>query len=69
MAMKRGINCISDGMNLSDHDDYRPGIMDCEEMGIWHPFVDAGYLRKIFERSPETWASLLEQAHLCLPFL
>lgn len=42
MAAERGIACIADGMNLSDYDDYRPGIAACNEMGIWHPFVDAG---------------------------
>jgi len=42
MAEERGINCIADGMNLSDYDDYRPGIAACDEMEIWHPFVDAG---------------------------
>lgn len=42
IAAERGIKCIADGMNLSDYDDYRPGIAACEEMGIWHPFVDAG---------------------------
>lgn len=42
MAAERGIDCIADGMNLSDYDDYRPGIAACDEMGIWHPFVDAG---------------------------
>lgn len=42
LAAKRGIACIADGMNLSDYDDYRPGIVACNEMGIWHPFVDAG---------------------------
>ena len=42
LAAERGITCIADGMNCSDYDDYRPGIAACEEMGIWHPFVDAG---------------------------
>lgn len=42
LASERGITCIADGMNLSDYDDYRPGIAACKEMGIWHPFVDAG---------------------------
>jgi len=42
LAKERGIDCVSDGMNLSDYDDYRPGIAACREMGIWHPFVDAG---------------------------
>lgn len=42
LADERDIACIADGMNLSDYDDYRPGITACNEMGIWHPFVDAG---------------------------
>ena len=46
IAAERGIACIADGMNLSDYDDYRPGIAACNEMGIWHPFVDAGISKK-----------------------
>ena len=42
IATERGIACIADGLNLSDYDDYRPGIKACAEEGIWHPFVDAG---------------------------
>ena len=42
IAAERGITCIADGINISDLDDYRPGIAACDEMGIWHPFVDAG---------------------------
>ncbi|MDD2836793.1 MAG: ATP-dependent sacrificial sulfur transferase LarE, partial [Methanothrix sp.] len=42
MAKDRGIECIADGINLSDYDDYRPGIAACDELGIWHPFADAG---------------------------
>jgi uncharacterized protein len=41
IALEREIDCIADGMNLSDYDDYRPGIAACDEIGIWHPFVDA----------------------------
>jgi uncharacterized protein len=36
-----GTSCIADGVNLSDYDDYRPGIRACGEEGIWHPFVEA----------------------------
>jgi uncharacterized protein len=36
-----GIDCIADGLNLSDYEDYRPGIKACNEEGIWHPFVEA----------------------------
>lgn len=42
LATERGINYIADGMNLSDHNDYRPGIEACKELSIWHPFMDAG---------------------------
>jgi len=42
LARDMGISCIADGLNLSDYDDYRPGIKACYELGIWHPFVDAG---------------------------
>ena len=42
IAEARGIAFVADGLNLSDYEDYRPGIVACEEEGIWHPFVDAG---------------------------
>lgn len=42
LAKEMRISCIADGLNLSDYDDYRPGIKACRELGIWHPFVDAG---------------------------
>ncbi len=41
LAERDGIGCIADGVNLSDYVDYRPGIMACDEEGIWHPFADA----------------------------
>ena len=41
IAAAKGISCIADGVNLSDCEDYRPGIAACDEEGIWHPFVDA----------------------------
>jgi len=46
LARDRGIDCIADGLNISDYGDYRPGIAACREMGIWHPFVDAGISKK-----------------------
>ncbi|MBA5941953.1 MAG: ATP-dependent sacrificial sulfur transferase LarE [Methanophagales archaeon] len=36
------IKSIADGVNISDFDEYRPGIKASDEAGIWHPFVDAG---------------------------
>jgi uncharacterized protein len=42
IAEQRGISCIADGTNLSDLQDYRPGMQASEEEGIWHPFAEAG---------------------------
>lgn len=41
LAEEEGISHIADGVNLSDYEDYRPGIAACDEEGIWHPFVEA----------------------------
>ncbi len=46
IARQEGINCIADGVNLSDFRDYRPGIAACDEEGIWHPFVDAAIAKE-----------------------
>ncbi len=42
IASANRIECIADGVNLSDYDEHRPGIKACDEEGIWHPFVDVG---------------------------
>ncbi len=42
IASDKGIECIADGVNLSDFDEYRPGIRASDEEGIWHPFVEVG---------------------------
>ncbi|HZD42824.1 MAG TPA: ATP-dependent sacrificial sulfur transferase LarE [Methanomicrobiales archaeon] len=42
IAREKGIPTVADGVNLSDFQEYRPGIRACDEEGIWHPFVDAG---------------------------
>lgn len=46
IAREKGINCIADGVNLSDYMDYRPGIKACDEEGIWHPFVESGITKE-----------------------
>ncbi|HPS91768.1 MAG TPA: ATP-dependent sacrificial sulfur transferase LarE [Methanothrix sp.] len=46
IARAEGISCIADGVNLSDYNDYRPGIAACDEEGIWHPFVDAAITKE-----------------------
>ncbi|MDM7911700.1 MAG: ATP-dependent sacrificial sulfur transferase LarE [Methanotrichaceae archaeon] len=40
IAEAEGISCIADGVNISDYDDFRPGIKACDEEEIWHPFVE-----------------------------
>jgi uncharacterized protein len=42
VAKNLSIDHIADGVNISDYNDYRPGIKASDEEGIWHPFVDAG---------------------------
>ncbi|MDM7935106.1 MAG: ATP-dependent sacrificial sulfur transferase LarE, partial [Methanothrix sp.] len=46
MAAAEGIESVADGLNLSDYGDYRPGILACDEEGIWHPFVEAGMTKE-----------------------
>lgn len=33
---------IADGTNTDDLRDYRPGLRASKELGIWHPYVEAG---------------------------
>ncbi|KQC15692.1 MAG: adenine nucleotide alpha hydrolase [Methanosaeta sp. SDB] len=42
IAAEEGISRIADGVNLSDYDDYRPGIRATDEEGIIHPLAEAG---------------------------
>lgn len=46
LANERGIACLADGANLSDCADYRPGLLACEEIGVWHPFIEAGITKE-----------------------
>lgn len=41
IASEKGFPVIADGVNLTDFNDYRPGIKACDEENIWHPFVDS----------------------------
>lgn len=42
IAAEQRIRYIADGVNLSDLDDYRPGMIASDEEGIWHPYLDTG---------------------------
>ncbi len=41
IAKAKRISCIADGVNLSDYEDFRPGIRACSEEEIWHPLAEA----------------------------
>jgi uncharacterized protein len=41
-AAELGFACVADGINLSDTQEHRPGLIASSEDGIMHPFLDAG---------------------------
>jgi uncharacterized protein len=45
-ARKWGLRQVADGLNLSDYEEYRPGVQADTEEGILHPFVDAGMTKE-----------------------
>jgi pyridinium-3,5-biscarboxylic acid mononucleotide sulfurtransferase len=46
IALDEDIECIADGLNLTDFEDYRPGVKAYDEAGVWHPFVETGITKK-----------------------
>jgi uncharacterized protein len=61
IAGEQGIEYIADGSNADDVDDYRPGMVALEELGIKSPLKVVGFSKKeIRERSKEldlpTWS-------------
>ncbi|MDD1679021.1 MAG: ATP-dependent sacrificial sulfur transferase LarE [Methanomicrobiales archaeon] len=45
-AREWGFRQVADGLNLSDFQEYRPGIRGSTEEGILHPFVEAGMTKE-----------------------
>lgn len=45
-ALKWGLKHIADGLNLSDYEEYRPGIRASDEEGILHPYIEAGMTKQ-----------------------
>ncbi len=41
-AEEAGITCVMDGVQLSDLDEFRPGLEACREEGVLHPLAEAG---------------------------
>jgi len=46
IAAREHIAAVADGANLSDLQDFRPGIKACDEAGIWHPLIEAGITKQ-----------------------
>ena len=45
-AQELGLSCVADGINLSDRNEHRPGIIASTEEGIVHPFIEAGITKE-----------------------
>jgi uncharacterized protein len=45
-AAELGLACITDGINVSDTGEHRPGLRASTEDGIAHPFIEAGYTKQ-----------------------
>ncbi|MFA5772265.1 MAG: ATP-dependent sacrificial sulfur transferase LarE [Thermoplasmata archaeon] len=46
IAKLEGIETIADGVNFSDLNEHRPGIMAANEAGIWHPLIEMKLSKK-----------------------
>jgi uncharacterized protein len=61
IATEQGYLIVADGCNYEDvQDEHRPGILACDEQGIWHPLAEANItkieIRKIAkEMGISTW--------------
>jgi uncharacterized protein len=42
LARAKGYRVVVDGGNRDDHQDYRPGLRACEELGVKSPLAEAG---------------------------
>jgi uncharacterized protein len=45
-AGELGFACVADGSNMSDLEEYRPGIRAMTNAGIVHPFIEAGMTKQ-----------------------
>lgn len=42
IAAQQGYSIVADGCNIDDvQDQHRPGVLACNEQGIWHPLAEA----------------------------
>ena len=41
IAVQQGYSIVADGCNIDDvQDEHRPGILACNEQGVWHPLAE-----------------------------
>lgn len=68
IAQQKHFNCVLDGANYSDLDDYRPGIKALSELGIRSPLLEAGLTKaEIRQLSKELGLPTWDQpARACL---
>jgi uncharacterized protein len=45
-AGELGVSCIADGSNMSDLEEYRPGLSAMTNEGVVHPFIEAGMTKQ-----------------------
>ena len=60
MASVRGLSCVTDGNNLDDTGDYRPGREAADELAVRSPLIEAGLRKSEIralskERALPTW--------------
>ncbi|QSH40496.1 ATP-dependent sacrificial sulfur transferase LarE [Lentisphaerota bacterium ZTH] len=54
-AAAAGLKWVADGSNLDDLDDYRPGSQASKELGIRHPFIEAGFNKEMIRDLSRKW--------------
>jgi uncharacterized protein len=53
VADTEGIRTIADGINFSDLNEHRPGIIAANEEGIWHPLIEMKLSKKDVRKMAE----------------
>ncbi len=46
VAKKHGVAYVADGTTLSDHDDFRPGLVAAKELNVRSPLKEAGFAKE-----------------------
>jgi uncharacterized protein len=54
-AEELNLACIADGINVSDMEEYRPGLVASAEDGIIHPFIESGITKQEIREIAHTY--------------